>query len=741
MKRIAFIILVFLSIQAVGQSFKLDYAEKLTNQLDYQRAYPIWCELASKEALKTEANLHPIRMAAQVAVKMEKYESALTWDSLLIAKNSPDVADYILQVELLCLTNRHSQLKEALDFSSLRFKDDTSLGWWLTNYSKIMERVEAKSDYSISNFTTRSVGEQFCAYPYEGIVLYISTTDDTHPFSSNYKRTGQEFLSICYYDSTEQARYKIWQKPFWRRLLYANQWRAIDQTGSHDGPISFSRDGNIAFVTKNQLHWDTINRVKYSKLEQHVYLKNGEQWEEIDFPFNSNVYSTGHAVQDTNGWILFVTDNPSLSMGGTDIVKTKLEKGKWLDPVNLGPTVNSAKNELFPFVSDKGTLYFSSNGWPGVGGLDVFFTDFYTPEPEHIGHPINTSSDDFGFYLNAKTGKGYLSSNRENWSDKIYSIFQPPYNAAVSIDLVTCKGKPLSEREIEFMNIKTGKQLLLQTDASGKTQTSQLEKNNPYRITFKGDEFLSADFAQFETTSEDNFSVKLSSSFRKHVSALYFKTTLGEKVDNIVLTTFKADGSRTKHYVSTSDYFTFEAAGAAKLDSVTLEVVNYKDVKFSIPISTETTCEDSLKYELVLERLPDELYIKIANILYDFDKYNLRPESKVELDKLINYMEAHPNYKVELQSHTDCRGTYAYNERLSENRSQSCVNYITSNGISKDMITAKGYGEYQLLENCPCEGEVVSECSEEQHQMNRRTVFLLINSEDKILDNNRLKTD
>jgi outer membrane protein OmpA-like peptidoglycan-associated protein len=104
-------------------------------------------------------------------------------------------------------------------------------------------------------------------------------------------------------------------------------------------------------------------------------------------------------------------------------------------------------------------------------------------------------------------------------------------------------------------------------------------------------------------------------------------------------------------------------------------------------------------------------------------------------------MEAHPNYKVELQSHTDCRGTYAYNERLSENRSQSCVNYITSNGISKDMITAKGYGEYQLLENCPCEGEVVSECSEEQHQMNRRTVFLLINSEDKILDNNRLKTD
>jgi outer membrane protein OmpA-like peptidoglycan-associated protein len=94
-----------------------------------------------------------------------------------------------------------------------------------------------------------------------------------------------------------------------------------------------------------------------------------------------------------------------------------------------------------------------------------------------------------------------------------------------------------------------------------------------------------------------------------------------------------------------------------------------------------------------------------------------------------------------LQSHTDCRGTYKYNERLSRNRSKSCVNYILSKGISKDKITAKGAGEYELLENCPCEGDVISDCSDEQHQLNRRTVFLLITPENEILNNNKLKVD
>jgi outer membrane protein OmpA-like peptidoglycan-associated protein len=741
MKQIVLLFIVFISIHSLGQTFKMDYAQTLTDRLDYQRAFPIWCELAEKELKKENADLIPIRKAAQLAFKMEKFEEALKWDSLLLVKNSQDVSDYLLHAELLCLTKRHHLLQASIEMASGKFKEDPSVRWWVTNYAAILERVQSKSDYSISNFSTKSKGEQFSAVPYEKGILYISTDDDSHPFSSNYNRTGQEFLSICYFNSTEQERYKIWQKAFWQKLIYKNQWRDIEQSGSHDGPIAFSRDRKLAFVTRNQVYWDTINKVKYSRLEQLVYLKNEEKWEELHFPFNNQSHSSGHAVEDTNGWILFVTDNPAFSTGGTDIVKTKLENGKWVEPINLGASVNTVKNELFPFVSSKGTLFFSSNGWPGVGGMDIFETDFFSAEPNHIGSPINSEADDFSFYLNEETGKGYISSNRENWVDKIFSIYKAPYDATLTVELLNCNGMPLSNQSIELTNSKTNKQVVLKTDNKGKVSTSDLEKNKSYLVKFSGNMNSTTDSVRFETYSDGNFNYKLTSSYSSFVSALSFQTEKGEKIENIVLTLYKTDGTTSKTYVSTPEKYVFDSEGPSKLDSVTLEVVNYQDVKFKIPVAPASSCEDTVFYQLVLQRLPDEQYIQITNILYDFDKYSLRPESKIELDKLVNYMQSHPGYKVELQSHTDCRGTYLYNERLSENRSRSCVDYVISKGVSPKMITAKGYGEYQLLENCPCEGEIISTCTEEQHQLNRRTVFLLSTHDDKLLDNKRLTVD
>lgn len=115
----------------------------------------------------------------------------------------------------------------------------------------------------------------------------------------------------------------------------------------------------------------------------------------------------------------------------------------------------------------------------------------------------------------------------------------------------------------------------------------------------------------------------------------------------------------------------------------------------------------------------------LDNIYYDFDKWDILPESETELDKLIKVMNENPKWKIELGSHTDSRGTHAYNERLSQRRSESAVNYIVSRGISKNRITAKGYGETQLINHC-ADGV---ECTEEQHRQNRRTEFTIIEIE------------
>jgi outer membrane protein OmpA-like peptidoglycan-associated protein len=116
--------------------------------------------------------------------------------------------------------------------------------------------------------------------------------------------------------------------------------------------------------------------------------------------------------------------------------------------------------------------------------------------------------------------------------------------------------------------------------------------------------------------------------------------------------------------------------------------------------------------------------IKIENIYFDLDKYNIRSDAAIELDKIVNLMKNNPNLIIEIGSHTDCRFSSDYNMKLSNNRAKSSVDYIISNGISKSRISAKGYGETMLVNDCKCEGAFdVKACNEEQHQANRRTEF------------------
>ena len=129
-----------------------------------------------------------------------------------------------------------------------------------------------------------------------------------------------------------------------------------------------------------------------------------------------------------------------------------------------------------------------------------------------------------------------------------------------------------------------------------------------------------------------------------------------------------------------------------------------------------------------------EDFIRLEMVLYNFDKFSLRPEGEVELNKIVKYMKEHPELKVELSSHTDSRGTTKYNEKLSNSRSKSCVNYIISKGIPSKMITAKGYGETMLVNKCK-DGVW---CSVEEHQANRRTELKLISPTNQSLDNNKL---
>jgi outer membrane protein OmpA-like peptidoglycan-associated protein len=124
--------------------------------------------------------------------------------------------------------------------------------------------------------------------------------------------------------------------------------------------------------------------------------------------------------------------------------------------------------------------------------------------------------------------------------------------------------------------------------------------------------------------------------------------------------------------------------------------------------------------------LEENMVVKIDNLYYDLDKWNIRPDAAVELDKVVTLMKKFPNMEIELSSHTDCRGPMKYNDDLSARRAHSCVDYLVAQGIDPKRMIGIGYGERKLLNGCACEGNVKSTCTEEQHQQNRRTEFKIL---------------
>jgi len=185
--------------------------------------------------------------------------------------------------------------------------------------------------------------------------------------------------------------------------------------------------------------------------------------------------------------------------------------------------------------------------------------------------------------------------------------------------------------------------------------------------------------------------------------------------------------------------YTWKNEKGPQIDSIVANFINYNDGVLLPKKWIANNCIDTIFYTIKMVPKPKEEFIFLDLILYDFDKYDLRPESLLELDKLIKYMQLHPDLKVELSSHTDCRGSSEYNEKLSQNRARSCIDYIISQGINPEAIIAMGYGESMLKNDCPCEKEIKSNCSDEEHQINRRTELKLLTPDNKPLDNQRLE--
>lgn len=486
----------------------------------------------------------------------------------------------------------------------------------------------------------------------------------------------------------------------------------------HDGTACYDPKNKTWVFSKNY----DIKAGEYSKTG--VFFYNEESKSEIPFPFNSKEYFVAQPFLSNNGDVLWFSSDMPGSFGKSDIWYSVKKEGAWTQPVNAGSGVNTFEEDLFPVVNGE-DLYFSSEGRTGLGGLDVFkisLKDRTTAQPTHLGGVVNSNRDDFYLLLKEDGVNGYLSSNRNEFIDHIFSVKLNPlvflYRAKLKVD------HPINVGLDQIPVIVSKNGVIEDTLYADKTGafTFPAKFNNTYTFEVSHEEIepLTDTYSTVGITKSDTTDrlLNLNSKYIPlNTSVLDDKTN--EPVVNAEVTLLnKSTGQKEQIMTDDKGNITTKLLRNADYE-VRAEKQGY--IANNMDLSTKVA-SDELDKTLPIQKIRKGAKFEVENVLYDFGKATLRPESKIELNKIVEFLNDNPTIKVELSSHTDSRGSDKSNQTLSQKRAQSCVDYLISQGVSKTRIVAKGYGESQLLNKC--KNGVT--CDDSDHQKNRRTEIKIL---------------
>lgn len=475
--------------------------------------------------------------------------------------------------------------------------------------------------------------------------IYYTSTTEKATGDKKSEITGMKNADVFFSKKNEKGE---WERP--------EPVEGELNTEFDEGIVAFSPDAQTMYLTKARRELNAPTSV-----EIYTSTRSDAKWSApVKFEITADTLSTfGHpAVSPDGEYLYFVSDMPG-GYGGKDIWRISLKERQG-SLVNLGPDINTEGNDDFPYVRSDGSLYFSSDGHPGMGGLDIFrATAVGDPadlrwKVEHMGFPINSAGDDFGITF-GKGEDGFFSSNRGDARgyDHIYSF-----------------------------------------------------EYDPVRITIEG-----------LVMDKDE-----------------------EPVKNAIIRIVGNDGSNQKEVARNDGSFSFALQRGVKYVMLA-GAKGYLNQKQEF--ASDSTMEDANYWvEFILPSISKPSVVE--NIFYDYDKADLRPESKTALNELIAVLHDNPNVTIEMASHTDRWGSDAYNINLSERRAKSVVDYLVENGISRDRLQPHGYGKSrpktvtkriarlypQFKEGDILTEEFIKTLSEEDQQaadqINRRTEFSVL---------------
>ncbi|MCA6435923.1 MAG: OmpA family protein [Bacteroidetes bacterium] len=502
------------------------------------------------------------------------------------------------------------------------------------------------------------------------------------------------------------------------------------QSKKINGAFCFSKDDSSFYFTRLASKSD-LKKIKNTSTRFQIFTtrmnKFGDAHPEfISFQYNSLDYDCMHPAINKEGNKLYFVSNMPGGLGGYDIWVCEKQGDNWVQPVNMGSSINTSGNELFPFVDLNGSLFYSSDMKPGLGGLDIFYADYNSlkkefAEPENLGFPINSNFDDFGIYLRKGNRTGYMSSNRKNGQldNDIYFINnnKPKYYNTKLQFIDSVSGNVVSVN----YTLTQGA-----VNTTGKTETTEAEKiriktQKTFTIALSDNNFKPLSLNKQVTSEDTLITVYCQPKTQKSIQGRIIDKESGQPLSGVKVAIYDETG--TNYLSKITDESGRYQVSNLPVDKALFIGSEKKPDYFSNTEKFFIRKDSDLVKDIYTQKIVVGKAIKIDNIYFDAAKWAIRADAALELDKLVQLMKDNPDIVIELSSHTDCNGNAKSNLILSDKRAKSSTDYILSKGISKIRIKGKGYGESKLLNNCACEGTKTSDCKEEEHAQNRRTEF------------------
>ncbi len=600
---------------------------------------------------------------------------------------------------------------------------------------------------------------------FEDGILFVSTMSPGKKYQGYDKRIKKPTMSIFLAkrnDLTEDLERPV---PFALELT----------TKMHEGPLTFDRNAEKVYFTRNDLKKKRHKKSAKLKIYESIKSKDGKWSLPVELPFNLDDFDTAHPTISADGETLVFSSNRPDGQGGMDLYIVHKEGDTWTEPENLGPQINTPKNEIFPFLHADNSLFFSSDGHQGLGQLDIFYTvldenDRYAA-PVNLGEPFNSPNDDLGFILDRDKKNGYFSSTRKGGKgeDDIYRFnvndgnideyfyFQhrvPDVLEDVVFSASDPAGDPIEGMNIAFLPLNDpaidasmlgrdeGGKIVLLPQTGTKNNYEALQeiiqaKGRKASTKANGQLHISLPKGYYATVTEkDNYSgdVAIISTSDAGFS-FHPKTTIGctpvrgkvvnernqAGIPNVLVKMLDANNQLITSSKA-DDLGQFDAcAKCGKIYHFDVEM-NGAKIGTSELDTKNTPCDIANSLNIIIPvgdasiALQEGSIIELKNLYFNFNDASIRANARQDLDDLAEVLKKYPDMEIEIASYTDAVGSKDYNLGISQKRAEKVAEYLVAKGIDSDRLLPIGYGESGIRNRC----KNGVKCSDKEHQYNRR---------------------